>query len=72
MAAGARAVVPGHGGVGGPGQAQARIDLDRAYVHALRDGRAPDDSRIGPAVPRPGWEWVTDVRQRARPTAITA
>ncbi|MFB9446726.1 MBL fold metallo-hydrolase [Dactylosporangium vinaceum] len=60
VAAGARAVVPGHGGVGGPGQAQARIDLDRAYVHALRDGRAPDDSRIGPSA-RPGWEWVTDV-----------
>ena len=50
-------VVPGHGSVGGPGQARARIDQDRAYVHALRDGRAPDDPRIGPS-PEPGWEWV--------------
>jgi glyoxylase-like metal-dependent hydrolase (beta-lactamase superfamily II) len=53
-------VVPGHGSVGGAGQAQARIEQDRAYVLALRDGRVPDDPRIGPAAP-PGWEWVNDV-----------
>ena len=34
-------VVPGHGSVGGAGQVHARIDLDRAYVHALRDGHDP-------------------------------
>jgi glyoxylase-like metal-dependent hydrolase (beta-lactamase superfamily II) len=53
-------VVPGHGSVGGAGQVQARIALDRAYVEALRDGRAPDDPRIGPSA-RPGWEWVSDI-----------
>lgn len=53
-------VVPGHGAVGGAGDLRARIDLDRAYVHALRDGRAPDDPRIGPSA-KPGWEWVSDL-----------
>ena len=41
-------VIPGHGSVGGAGQARARIEQDRAYVHALRDGGDPDDPRIGP------------------------
>jgi glyoxylase-like metal-dependent hydrolase (beta-lactamase superfamily II) len=53
-------VIPGHGAVGGPGEVRARIDLDRAYVHALRDGRTPDDPRIGPSA-APGWEWVADI-----------
>jgi glyoxylase-like metal-dependent hydrolase (beta-lactamase superfamily II) len=53
-------VIPGHGSVGGADQVRARIDQDRAYVHALRDGRAPDDPRIGPSV-KPGWEWVSDI-----------
>jgi glyoxylase-like metal-dependent hydrolase (beta-lactamase superfamily II) len=53
-------VVPGHGAVGGADQVRARIDQDRAYVHALRDGHAPSDPRIGPSA-KPGWEWVTDV-----------
>ena len=53
-------VVPGHGSVGGSGQARARIDQDRAYVHALRDGHTPDDPRIGPSA-KPGWEWVNDI-----------
>ena len=54
------AVIPGHGSVGGAGQARARIELDRAYVHALRDGDDPDDPRIGPSA-KPGWEWVSDI-----------
>ncbi|MFI6511564.1 MBL fold metallo-hydrolase [Streptosporangium sp. NPDC050855] len=54
------AVVPGHGSVGGADQVRARIEQDRAYVLALREGRAPDDPRIGPSA-RPGWEWVSDV-----------
>ena len=53
-------VVPGHGSVGGAGQAHARIERDRAYVLALRAGRDPEDPRIGPSA-EPGWEWVGDV-----------
>lgn len=62
VAGGVDVVVPGHGAVGGPGQAQARIDQDRAYVLALRDGQVPADPRVGPAA-RPGWEWVSDVHE---------
>jgi glyoxylase-like metal-dependent hydrolase (beta-lactamase superfamily II) len=54
-------VVPGHGSVGGAGQARARIDLDRAYVEALRDGREPGDPRITSA--EPGWEWVSAIHE---------
>ena len=53
-------VVPGHGSVGGAGQLAARVQLDRAYVLALRDGRPPDDPRIGSSA-EPGWEWVGDI-----------
>ena len=53
-------VIPGHGSVGEADQVRARIDLDRAYVHALRDGHAPDDPRIGSSA-KPGWEWVSDI-----------
>ncbi|SOD97325.1 MBL fold metallo-hydrolase [Blastococcus haudaquaticus] len=42
-------LVPGHGSVGGPDQVRARIELDRAYVQALGDGRAPEDPRTGPS-----------------------
>ncbi len=55
-------LVPGHGSVCGADQVRARIDLDRAYVHALRDGTAPDDPRIGPSA-KPGWEWVSDIHE---------
>lgn len=53
-------VIPGHGSVGRADQVRARIEQDRAYVHALRDGQAPDDPRIGPSA-KPGWEWVNDM-----------
>ncbi len=53
-------VIPGHGSVGRAGQARARIEQDRAYVQALRDGRDLDDPRIGPSA-KPGWEWVSDI-----------
>ena len=42
-------VVPGHGSVGGADQLRARIDRDRAYVHALRDADALDDPRGDPS-----------------------
>ncbi|MFI6586075.1 MBL fold metallo-hydrolase [Embleya sp. NPDC050493] len=53
-------LVPGHGSVCGADRLRVRIDRDRAYAHALRDGRALDDPRIGPSA-EPGWEWVSDV-----------
>jgi glyoxylase-like metal-dependent hydrolase (beta-lactamase superfamily II) len=55
-------VVPGHGSVGGAGQVRARIEQDRAYLHALRDGHEPADPRIGPSA-KPGWEWVAGVHE---------
>ena len=57
---GAEVVVPGHGSVGGAEELHERIAQDRAYRHALRDGRDPDDRRIGPSA-QPGWEWVADI-----------
>jgi glyoxylase-like metal-dependent hydrolase (beta-lactamase superfamily II) len=51
-------VVPGHGSVGGTGQVRARIELDRAYLQALRDGDVVSDPRIGPSAP---FDWVADV-----------
>lgn len=56
------AVVPGHGSVGGADEVHARIELDRAYVLALREGKTPTDPRIGPSA-KPGWEWVSDVHE---------
>ena len=53
-------LIPGHGSVGRADQVRARIDQDRAYVHALRDGHDPDDPRIGQSA-KPGWEWVSDI-----------
>jgi glyoxylase-like metal-dependent hydrolase (beta-lactamase superfamily II) len=53
-------LIPGHGSVGGADQVRTRIEQDRAYVHALRDGDVPDDPRIGPSA-KPGWEWVSDI-----------
>ena len=55
-------VVPGHGSVGGADQLRARIDQDRAYVHALRDADALSDPRIGPSA-KDGWDWVADVHE---------
>ena len=53
-------LVPGHGSIGGADQVHARIDQDRAYVHALRDAHILSDPRVGPSA-KPGWEWVSDV-----------
>lgn len=55
-------VIPGHGSVGRAGQVRDRIERDRRYIEALRDGREPDDPRIG-ASAAPGWEWVTDIHE---------
>jgi len=53
-------LVPGHGSIGGADQVRARIDMDRAYVRALRNAEVLSDPRIGPSA-RDGWEWVADV-----------
>jgi glyoxylase-like metal-dependent hydrolase (beta-lactamase superfamily II) len=55
-------LVPGHGSVGTADQLRARIDQDRAYLQALRDGHAPNDPRLGPSA-KPGWEWVSDIHE---------
>ena len=53
-------LVPGHGSTGGADQVHARIDQDRAYVHALRDAHASSDPRVGPSA-QDGWDWVAGV-----------
>jgi glyoxylase-like metal-dependent hydrolase (beta-lactamase superfamily II) len=53
-------LIPGHGSVGGADQLRARIKQDRAYMHALRDGHAPDDPRIGPSATF-GNDWLPGV-----------
>jgi len=49
VAGGVDVVVPGHGSTGGAGQARARIEQDRAYLHAVRNPGGPDDPRVGPS-----------------------
>ncbi|MFC0681476.1 MBL fold metallo-hydrolase [Lysobacter korlensis] len=58
VADGVDAVIPGHGSVGRAGQLLARIEQDRAYVEALRDGGVPDDPRVGPSAPL---DWLPEV-----------
>lgn len=60
VADGVEAVIPGHGSVGGADQLRARIQQDRAYVQDLRDGRVPDDPRVGPSAPL---DWLPDVHR---------
>jgi glyoxylase-like metal-dependent hydrolase (beta-lactamase superfamily II) len=52
--------VPGHGSTGGAEEFRARIERDRAYVQALRDGVTVQDPRIGRSA-ESGWDWVSDV-----------
>jgi glyoxylase-like metal-dependent hydrolase (beta-lactamase superfamily II) len=54
-------LVPGHGSIGGADQVRARIDQDRAYVHALRDTGAPADPRVGPSAT---YDWMPGVHAR--------
>jgi glyoxylase-like metal-dependent hydrolase (beta-lactamase superfamily II) len=63
-------VVPGHGSAGGAGDLRARIDLDRAYVQALRQGGGGDDPRV--ASPKPGWEWVGDIHEGQLESVVSA
>ena len=52
-------VVPGHGSIGGADEFHARIDLDRAYVHALRDAQEVSDPRLHPSAVN--GQWLPDV-----------
>ena len=56
-------LVPGHGSIGGADQVRARIEQDRAYVHALRDGGIPRDPRVGPSATF-GQDWLPGVHAR--------
>jgi len=56
-------VIPGHGSIGGADQVHARIDQDRAYVHALGDAHVLSDPRVGPSA-KDGWDWVAGVHER--------
>jgi glyoxylase-like metal-dependent hydrolase (beta-lactamase superfamily II) len=52
--------IPGHGSVGGAHQARARIEQDRAYVQALRDGGDSDDPRLSAALNK---DWLPGVHE---------
>ena len=56
-------LVPGHGSIGGADQVRARIEQDRAYVHALRDAGVPGDPRVGPSATF-GKDWLPGVHAR--------
>jgi glyoxylase-like metal-dependent hydrolase (beta-lactamase superfamily II) len=56
-------LIPGHGSIGGADQVRARIELDRAYVHALRDAGDPGDPRISPSATF-GQGWLPGVHER--------
>jgi glyoxylase-like metal-dependent hydrolase (beta-lactamase superfamily II) len=44
-------LIPGHGSVGDAAEFRARIERDRSYLEALREGRVPDDPRLGTSAP---------------------
>ncbi|HEX5013291.1 MAG TPA: MBL fold metallo-hydrolase [Candidatus Limnocylindrales bacterium] len=58
------AFVPGHGSVGRADELRERIELDRAYVQALRDGTDAADPRLEPSAPN--GEWLPDVHEWQR------
>ena len=62
-------LIPGHGSVAAADQVRPRIELDRAYVQALRDGHAPDDPRIGPLATY-GKDWLPGVYEWQRQQLI--
>lgn len=54
--------IPGHGSAGGADQLRARIEQDRAYVQAPREGGVPDDPRVGPSATF-GKDWLPSVHE---------
>ena len=63
LAGGVDVVIPGHRSIGETDEVHARIDQDRAYVHALRDAHVLSDPRVGPSA-KDGWDWVACVHER--------
>ena len=55
-------LVPGHGSICGADHVRARVEQDRAYVHALRDADVSGDPRVGPSA-KDGWDWVAGVHE---------
>jgi glyoxylase-like metal-dependent hydrolase (beta-lactamase superfamily II) len=55
-------VIPGHGSIGGSDQVHARIEQDRAYVHALRESGVTGDPRVGPSATY-GKDWLPGVHE---------
>jgi glyoxylase-like metal-dependent hydrolase (beta-lactamase superfamily II) len=53
-------LVPGHGSTALADQVPARIEQDRAYVHAVRDAAVPSDPRIGPSAT---FDWLPGVHE---------
>ena len=60
-------VVPGHGSLGRGDEVHARIEQDRAYLHALRGGDVVSDPRIGPSAV---YAWVASVHERQRQNVV--
>ena len=54
--------IPCHGSAGRADQLHARIEQDRVYVQALRDGDVSDDPRISPAATF-GQDWLPGVHK---------
>jgi glyoxylase-like metal-dependent hydrolase (beta-lactamase superfamily II) len=54
-------LVPGHGSIGGADQVYARIDQDRAYVHAVREAGVFSDPRLSSAYAK---DWLPGVHER--------
>jgi glyoxylase-like metal-dependent hydrolase (beta-lactamase superfamily II) len=64
VTSGVEVLVPGHGAVGQQHEEiRRRIDHDRAYVVALREGRDPIDSRVGRSATY-GRDWLPGEHRR--------
>jgi glyoxylase-like metal-dependent hydrolase (beta-lactamase superfamily II) len=53
--------IPGHGSTGGADQVHARIEQDRAYLHAVRDAHVVSDPRLGRSRT---YDWLPGVHER--------
>lgn len=62
VAGGVEAVIPGHGSPGASDELVERIQRDRRYVLALRNGEEAPDPRVGSGA-KPGWEWVSFIHE---------